>query len=665
MNHEHGHTAHQQTAKLDRHKGHRTADFKRRFVVCAIITIPILLLSPHVQMLLNLGDSLRFWGDAYVLLVLSSFIYFYGGWPFLAGMARELGARLPGMMTLVGLAITVAYLYSTAVVLGLAGEILFWELATLVDIMLLGHWLEMKSVTGASQAVESLVKLLPAQAHMVMPNGMVHEVAIGKLARGDRVLVKPGEKIPADGRIVDGETSVNESMLTGESNPIAKKAGGAVIGGSLNGEGAITVAVAKTGAESFLSKVIEMVRQAQATRSRTQDLADRAGAWLTGIAAGAGAITFLVWGVFLSQSFAFALERTVTVMVIACPHALGLAIPLVVAISTTLSATRGLLVKNRSAFERARNLQAIIFDKTGTLTQGRFGVAEVSIFDHSISKDELLNLAASVESHSEHPVAQGIARSTGTRYPVAEFKAIPGKGVQAQVQGHSVRVISPGYLKELGLPVDHARAAELSKGGRTVVFVLVDDKIAGAIALRDLVRPESKSAVDRIKGAGIRTIMLTGDNTIVAEWVAREMGLDEYFAEVLPQDKAAKVKEIQTRGLSVGMVGDGINDAPALAQADVGFAIGAGTDVAAETADVILVRNDPNDVLSVIGLSRATYRKMIQNLFWATGYNAFAIPIGAGVLSRWDIVLTPAAGAILMSLSTIIVAINSKLLRFK
>ncbi|MGZ8874125.1 MAG: heavy metal translocating P-type ATPase [Halobacteriota archaeon] len=652
-------------SSYSRHAGHQIADFRRRFWVSLIITIPILILSPSIQSLAGFGEALRFPGDQYVLFILASFVYVYGGYPFLKGIVNELRARVPGMMTLIAVAITTAYLYSAAITFGLSGGVLFWELSTLIDIMLLGHWIEMRSILGASQALEELAKLMPSDAHKLLSDGSVSDVPLDSLIVGDYVVVKPGEKVPADGEVVEGETSINESMLTGESRPVAKKLRATVIGGAVNGEGAITVQVKKTGKDSFLSQVIYLVKQAQESKSRTQDLADRAALALVIIALTSGGITFLVWQLLIKASVDFGLERAVTVMVIACPHALGLAIPLVVAISTALGAQNGLLIRNRAAFEQARNIQAIIFDKTGTLTEGRFGVTDVVIFTEDIDEQTLLSYASALEGRSEHPIAQGISASQAASMPlhVESFRAVPGKGVEGTVNGHVVRVVSPGYLKEQRLTVTDERIERLTAQGKTVVFVVIDEVVAGAIALADIIRPESKQAIAALKEMGIRSLMLTGDNRQVAQWVAEEVGLDEYFAEVLPQDKVVKVKEVQSRGLVVAMVGDGINDAPAIAQADVGIAIGAGTDVAVEAGDIILVRSTPLDAVAIIGLARSTYRKMVQNLGWATGYNAVAIPLAAGILYPFGIALTPAAGAVLMSASTVIVAINSRFLK--
>ncbi|PAP78997.1 copper-translocating P-type ATPase [Rubrivirga sp. SAORIC476] len=641
------------------------ADFRRRFWVSLVLSVPVLLLSPAIQAFLRLGDALRFPGDALVVFALSTVVFFYGGWPFLKGFVSEVKGGRPGMMTLISVAITTAYVYSTAVVFGLEGMPFFWELVTLIDVMLLGHWVEMKSVMGASKALEELARLMPSEAHKLMPDGTVQDVPLDQLQHGDRVIVKPAEKVPADGVVVDGQTSVNESMLTGESVPVSKTEGSAVIGGSINGEGAVTVEVQKTGAESFLSQVIDLVREAQESKSKTQDLANRAALWLTVVALGGGALTLFFWSLVMGEGFAFAIERAVTVMVIACPHALGLAIPLVVAVSTAISARNGLLIRDRTAFEAARNLQAVIFDKTGTLTEGRFGITDTLVFDQTLTEEAVLRFAAAVEALSEHPIAQGIAAAVERPLPVEGFRAIPGKGAEGTVEGRRVQVVSPGYVRAQGLAIDDPRYETLSAQGKTVVFVLLDGHLAGAFALADVIRPEAKGAIADLKAMGIQTMMLTGDNRKVAAWVAEEIGLDDVFAEVLPEQKSDKVKEVQARGLAVAMTGDGVNDAPALAQADVGIAIGAGTDVAVETADIILVRSNPQDVATIVKLSRATYRKMIQNLWWAAGYNIVAIPLAAGVLYSAGVLLGPAMGAVFMSASTVIVAINARLLKIE
>ncbi len=653
-----------QPARTHNTHEHMVADYRRRFWISLALTPPILILSPAIQEFLGLGQTLQFSGDIFVLFALSSILFFYGGAPFLRGFQNDVRARRPGMMTLVALAITTAYTYSTAVVFGLEGPIFYWELATLIVVMLLGHWMEMRSVMGASGALEALAKLMPSEAHRLSPDGTVVDVPLNRLKEGDRVLVRPGEKIPADGNVIQGESSVNEAMLTGESTPVAKNPGDRAIGGSINGEGSLTVEIERTGEDSYLSQVIELVKEAQESKSRTQDLANQAAMYLTIVGISAGILTFIAWAAIVGQTIPFALERTVTVLVITCPHALGLAIPRVVAVSTSLSAQNGLLIRDRVAFARSRNIDAVIFDKTGTLTTGRFGVTDTFVFSDAVSGAELLGLAASVEQNSEHPIARAIAATTPQPGPVEEFRAIPGKGAKGRVGGRDVAVISAGYLAEAGLAVDDERIDRALGKGQTVVFILLDeDRLAGAVTLADIIRPESKQAVRQLKEMGIRSMMLTGDNARTAKWVADEIGLDDYFAEVLPDQKSAKVREVQSEGLVVAMTGDGVNDAPALAQADVGIAIGAGTDVAVETADIVLVKSNPLDAVAIIGLSKATYRKMIENLAWATGYNIFAIPLAAGVLVGYGILLTPAVGAAFMSLSTVIVAINARFLR--
>ncbi len=670
--HEHGHErsheygydhGHDDDHSHSHDHGQMISQFRKRFWVSLIFTLPILALSPLIQRFLGLRAALSFTGDKYVLFLLASFIFFYGGAPFWRGFARELKEKKLGMMTLITVAIATAYFYSAAVVFGLAGKLFFWELATLIDIMLLGHWLEMRSVMGASRALEALAELVPSQAHLVLATGEVRAVAVDQLKPGDIVLVKPGEKIPVDGKVISGQTSVNEAMLTGESKPVYKKKGDMVIGGALNGEGSVKVVVQKVGADSFLNQVIKLVRQAQASRSKTQDLANRAALWLTLIGLSAGAATFAFWSVFSGRDLVFAVERAVTVMVITCPHALGLAIPLVVAVSTSLAAGNGFLIRDRRAFEQARQAQAVIFDKTGTLTKGEFGVTEVASFQSRLNKEEIVKLAASVEAHSEHPIAKGIVKAAPNQYAVSGFRALPGQGAVGQVNGQEIKVVSPSYLAENNIKAAASQTIAWQKQGKTVVFVLVGGDVVGAIALADMVRDESRQAIAALRRLGLKTIMLTGDSRPVAAWVADELGIDEWQAEVLPAAKAKKVKEIQERGLVVAMTGDGVNDAPALAQADIGIAIGAGTDVAIETADIILVKSDPRDVVNLIKLARATYRKMIQNLVWAVGYNAFAIPAAAGVFYKFGLLLSPAVGALLMSLSTVIVAINARFLK--
>ena len=567
------------------------------------------------------------------------------------------------MMTLISVAITAAYAYSIGMVVIGSEETFFWELATLIAVMLLGHWIEMKSVLGAGRALEKLASLMPDEAHLLAADGSVSEVSVSTLVGGEHLLIKPGEKVPADGIVIKGESSLNESMLTGESKPISKTVDSIVIGGSINGEGSLTIRVDKTGDETFLSSIIKLVQEAQGSKSRTQDLANTAARWLTVIALGGGLVTVLFWTLFTGQGFGFAMARAVTVLVIACPHALGLAVPLVVARSTAIAATNGLLIRDRTAFEDARKINAIIFDKTGTLTKGAFGITDTLVFDTAFSEEDIVVYAASIEAHSEHPIAQGIVNDAPNAWPVDKFKAIPGKGAEGTVKDRNVKVVSPGYLRNQGVEMDDPRFETLSTEGKTVVFVLIDDKLAGAIALADIIREESAKAIAALQAMGIQCIMLTGDNQQVADWVGKQIGLDEVIAEVLPEEKAAKVREIQSRGLIVAMTGDGVNDAPALAQANVGIAIGAGTDVAIETADIILVRSSPADVVAIIELARATYNKMMQNLVWATGYNTFAIPAAAGLFFPWGIILTPALGAVFMSASTVICAVNAQLLK--
>ncbi len=679
MNQSHGEQAKEQPAddeepqQPDGHNGNHdhqahhaamVADFKRRFWVSLILTVPILVLSPLLRGFVGLEDAFVFPGDAYVHWALSTVVFLYGGWPFLTGLVSEVREAQPGMMTLIGLAISVAYLYSAAVVFGLPGEVFFWELATLIDVMLLGHWIEMRSVMGASGALEELVRLMPDTANRLQEGGETEEVPVAELNSQDRILIRPGEKVPTDGNILEGRTSMDESMLTGESKPVEKNVGDEVVGGSVNGDAAITVEVGKTGEDTYLSQVVAMVRQAQESRSRSQNMADRAAGWLTYISITVGFITLGVW-LAVGETFTFSLARMVTVMVITCPHALGLAVPLVVAVSTSLSAQSGLLVRDRGGFERARSVDAVIFDKTGTLTEGRFGVSEVFTLGER-SEDEVLAIAAALEGRSEHPIARGITDAAGSRdleIPSAEgFEALKGQGAKATVDGRDVKVVSPGYLEENDLSVTDESIDRATGEGKTVVYVLVDGEVTGAIALADVVREESREAVDSLKQMGIRCMMLTGDSEAVARSVAGELGLDEYFAEVLPDRKAETVKRVKQEGGTVAMVGDGINDAPALVEADLGIAIGAGTDVAVQSADIVLVRSDPRDVVAILRLSGATYRKMVQNFVLATGYNVVAIPLAAGIASPWGIVLSPAVGAALMSASTVLVAINAKLL---
>ena len=654
-------------SKTISHSGHGShssgiADFKKRFYVVLALTIPIMLLSEMIQHWLGIHFS--FLGSKYVLFFLSSIVFFYGGWPFLKGLVGELRAKNPGMMTLVGFAISVAYIYSVATVFGLKGMDFFWELATLILIMLLGHWIEMKSVAGASRELELLVQLMPDDAHLVHGEHIL-DVKTETLKGGDIILIKPGEKIAADGIITEGNSYLNESMLTGESKPVEKGEGDSVIAGSINGNGAIKVAVSHGTKDSYLSQVIKLVQDAQKSKSKTQLIADRAARWLTLIAIAAGITTFLVW--YLSgKDLAFSIERMVTVIVICCPHALGLAVPLVVAKSTALSAKHGLLIKNRTAFENARKITTLVFDKTGTLTIGKFEVSKIITTSEELSEKELLRYTAALEQNSEHPIATGIiqkANDLSIQITAAEnFNAITGKGIEATFEGKDIKVVSPGYLSDKSIAIPDNFQADATE---TVVFVLVNSKLAGYISLSDQIRPESAEAIQTLHQINIKSVLLTGDNRKVAETVAGKLGMDSFFAEVLPHQKLDKIKELQDKGEFVAMTGDGVNDAPALAQADVGIAVGSGSDIAAETAGIILVNSNPRDVVSLIQFGKATYRKMIQNLIWATGYNIVALPLAAGVLYKLGILLSPAAGAVLMSVSTVVVAINASLLRVK
>ena len=602
------------------HEGHdhnsMIADFKKRFYLVLVLTVPIMLLSTMIQKFI--GVSWQFTGSPYILFVLSSVVFFYGGWPFLKGFVNEVKAKSPGMMILIGFAITVAYIYSVAIVFGLQGMDFFWELATLILIMLLGHWIEMRSVAGASKELELLVQLMPSDAHMVMPD-MVHDVKTDTLKENDIILVKPGEKVAADGIILEGESYLNESMLTGESKPVQKVKGDKVIAGAINGNGSIKVTVSRAAKDSYLSQVIKLVDDAQKSKSKTQLLADTAAKWLTVIAIVAGISTFLYW-YLTGQSLSFAMERMVTVIVICCPHALGLAVPLVVAKSTALSAKNGLLIKNRTAFENARKITIIVFDKTGTLTVGKFEVTKVVplSFEEGLggrSEKELLRLAAALEQKSEHPIATGIlqkAKDLSITIPAAEnFNAITGKGVEATLEGKKILVVSPGYLKENNITIPEGFT---SNDTETVVFVMMNDQLAGYIALSDEIRPEAAEAIKTLKQNNIKSILLTGDNNKVAKAVSETIGMDSFIAEVLPHQKLEKIKELQSKGEFVAMTGNGVNDAPALAQADVGIALGSGSDIAAETAGIVLVNSNPKDIVSLILFGKATYRNMIQNL---------------------------------------------------
>ncbi|MFW5788640.1 MAG: copper-translocating P-type ATPase [Spirochaetota bacterium] len=635
-------------------------DFRTRFAFTVVLTLPVLVLSPLIQELL--GFSFGFDGDSYVVFALATAIFLYGGWPFLTGLVDELREHNPGMMTLIGLAISVAYLYSAAVTFGLEGSVFYWELATLIAVMLAGHWIEMASVLSASSVLEQLAELMPTTAHR-RRDGDVEDVPLEHVEKGDVLVIKPGEKVPSDGTIVSGESYLDESMLTGESRPVGRGEGDEVIGGSINGDGSLELRVEGAGEDSYLSRVIEMVREAQEAKSRTQALSDRAAFWLTIIAISVGIVTLAAWLV-AGRDLEFSIARMATVMVITCPHALGLAIPLVVAVSTSKSAQNGLLIRNRTAFENARRVTTVVFDKTGTLTTGSFDVQRIEVHADDANEDLVLSLAAALERQSEHPIGAAIvaaARARELDIPTPDdFIAIKGRGVEGTVDGRKVRVVSPGYLAEQG--IDEPDTSE-APGGVTRVYVLLGDLLAASVTLADTIRSESHEAVERLRARGITCWMLTGDNEETAKAVSETLGMDGCFAEVLPDEKQEKIRELQDRGEYVAMTGDGVNDSPALAQAEIGIAVGSGTDIAAATADIILVNSNPLDITALILFGRATYRKMVQNLIWATGYNVVAIPLAAGALSWAGIVLSPEVGAILMSLSTVIVAINARLLR--
>ncbi|HEX6925283.1 MAG TPA: heavy metal translocating P-type ATPase [Longimicrobiaceae bacterium] len=653
-------------AAHDRHAGHSAELFRNRFWVSLALTIPTIVWG-HLLTRLTGYTPPVFPGSQWIAPLLGTAVFAYGGRVFLQGAWRELKDRLPGMMTLISLAITVAFVFSLVVTFGYPGMALWEELSTLVTIMLLGHWMEMRSISQARGALQELAKLLPNTAERVVDGG-TEEVPLDALRTGDLVLVRPGMSIPADGVVRQGESAVNESMLTGESRPVEKAEGDEVIAGTVNGRGSLRVEVTRTGEGTALAGIMRLVSEAQSSRSRSQALADRAAFLLTLIAIAAAVVTLTAWAL-LGAPWGFTIERVVTVLVIACPHALGLAIPLVVAISTTLGAKGGLLVRDRRGLEEARKLNAIVFDKTGTLTLGEHRVVEL-VTAEGVTREEALRMAAAVEQDAEHPVAHAIvesAREQGLEIPPASnFEAIPGCGVRAMVEGRDVRAGGPNLLNRLGVEPDaEMRSAieRFAEGGQGAIYLVENGRALAAFAVADAIRPESYDAVRRLHERGIEVVMLTGDAEAVAHTVARELRIDTVFAQVLPEDKAEKIRQLQRQGKRVAMVGDGVNDAPALLASDVGVAIGAGTEVAVEAGDVVLVRSDPRDVPRIIELSRATYRKMIQNLWWAAGYNIVAIPLAAGVLQPWGILLHPALGAVLMSLSTVIVAVNAQLLR--
>jgi P-type Cu2+ transporter len=655
-----GHDAH------DKHAGHSVAMFRNKFWITLLLTLPTLVWGEMIPQLLGFTPP-AVPGARWIPVVFGTAVFFYGGWVFLQGAWRELADRTPGMMTLISLAITVAFVFSVAVTFGFNGMSLWWELASLVTIMLLGHWMEMRSIAQAQGALRELAKLLPDTATRLQ-DGKPTEVSRTALREGDLLLVRPGASIPADGVVREGRSAVNEAMITGESRLIEKTEGAAVIGGTVNGDGSLRVEVTKTGERTALAGIMRLVAEAQQSRSRAQVLADRAAFYLTLVAVGSAILTGIAWAL-LGASAAFTVERVVTVLVIACPHALGLAVPLVVAISTTVGARSGLLVRDRRGLEEARNITAVVFDKTGTLTLGEHRVVAMRTAD-GIADDEALRLAAAVDQDAEHPVARAIVASASDRRiavpGASDFQSIPGHGVQAVVEGRHLAACGPNLLKRLRVePSASLRTfvSEAGTRGEGVVYLVEGDRALAAFAVADAVRPEAADAVQRLHAEQIEVVMLTGDAAPVAKAVAHALGIEKVFSQVLPEDKAAKIRELQAQGKRVAMIGDGVNDAPALLTADVGVAIGAGTDVAVEAGDIVLVRSDPRDVARIIALSKATYRKMIQNLWWAAGYNIVAIPLAAGVLQKWGVLLSPAVGAVLMSLSTIIVAVNAQLLR--
>jgi Cu2+-exporting ATPase len=666
MTHAHAHHNHDADGGHDRHAGHSVKMFRDKFWGSVALTVPTVAWSPMVQQWLGYRAP-AFSGSRYIPAIFGTVLFFYGGSVFLRGAVQEIKDRLPGMMTLISLAITVAFGFSVAVTLGVPGMDLWWELATLITIMILGHWIEMRSISQAQGALKELAKLIPDMAVRIVGE-TTEEVPVSDLREGNIVLVRPGASVPADGLVIEGASAVNEAMITGESRPVDKKPEDKMIAGTVNGSGSLRIKVTGVGERTALAGIMRLVAEAQNSRSRAQALADRAAFLLTIIAVVSAAITLVAW-LIAGATPAFAVERVVTVLVIACPHALGLAIPLVIAISTTLGARSGLLVRDRRGLEEARNLNAVFFDKTGTLTRGEFRVVAIATAG-GLSPDDALKFAAAIERDSEHAIAQGIVKSAeerGLALPRAEqFKALPGEGVQAAVEGRQLMIGGPALLRRLGTePGPELKRAmdEAAARAQTVVALVEGREALAVFAVADAIREESRDAVKQLHEMGIEVVMMTGDAKPVADAVARELGVDTVFAEVLPAQKASKIEEVKRTGKRVAMVGDGVNDAPALLAADVGIAIGAGTDVAVEAGDVVLIRSDPRDVPRIIALSKATYRKMIQNLWWAAGYNIVALPLAAGVLAPWGIILNPAVGAILMSFSTVIVALNAQLLR--
>ncbi|MEK6886102.1 MAG: heavy metal translocating P-type ATPase [Nanoarchaeota archaeon] len=657
-----------ESLNFDKHEGHTTEMFVKRFWISLILTLPVVFYSELFQKLF--GIKTPFLGFDYVVLILSSIVFFYGGWIFIIGAYREIRAKMIGMMTLIGLAISVAYIYSVTSLFFFKAGNLFWELTTLITIMLLGHWIEMKAVSGAQSALKELAKLLPDKAEVIRAKKML-VIPLNELKIGDIVFVRPGGKIPADGIVIEGKSDIDESIITGESKPVKKIIGSMVIAGSINEDGSLKIRITKIGEKTFLAGIMKLVAEAQSSKSKMQLLADKVAGYLTFIAIGTGSLTFALWLIAKATPI-FALERLVSVLVIACPHALGLAIPLVAAISTALAARNGLLVKQRIALESARKVDIVLFDKTGTLTKGEYGVTEVITNPKfKVSEKNLLQFAASVNSHSEHFVAKALVKEAQKRkikiLKTEDFKRIAGKGVTAKIGKNKILIGGEAILGNLKINDEFKnKISQFSKSGKTIIFIIINNNLIGIIILADIIREESRAAISELKKMNIKSAMITGDSEGVAKWVANELGIDEYFAKILPDEKSKKVKLLQSRGMRVAMVGDGINDAPALAQADVGIAIGAGTNVAIESAGIILIRNNPQDIVKIIKLSQATYGKMKQNLWWATGYNIAAIPLAAGVLYSQGILLQPALAAVLMSASTVIVAVNALLLkRFK
>ena len=657
-----GHLEHGGHAGHGKHAGHSPEIFKRRFFICLVLTLPILYFSTQLQTWLNY-QAITFPGSEWINPILGIIIYFYGGWVFLKGAWNELHSKI-GMMTLIALAITVAFVYSLAVSFGLQGKPFYWELATLVDIMLLGHWVEMASVQGASRALENLVELVPSQAHR-LNNGRVEDVSVSEIQTEDVILIRPGEQVPNDGIVIEGNTNINESFLTGESRPVSKHQGDEVVAGSVNGEGSVKVEVSRIGGDTTISQIMRLVEEAQGSRSRYQVLADKTAYWLTIVAITAGSITFFVW--LALSDLLFAVNRTVTVLVITCPHALGLAIPLVIANSTALAAKNGILVRNRDSLERAKDIKNMAFDKTGTLTEGKFGVQRM--YSEGLDDNEALAIAAALETSSEHPLAKAVVEAAERRElnlpQMTNFKTVTGRGVEGKINGKKYRIGRPEWVEEDNLTFPsslHQGLQTVNERGESPVVLMTDESAVAVISMADQVRERARETVNQLQAKGIQVVMITGDAEAVARTVAEDLGIERYYARVLPEDKVSIIKQLKQEG-PTAFVGDGINDAAALLEANIGIAIGAGTNVAIESADLVLIEDDPLDAVKALNLAQKTYSKMIQNLFWATGYNVIAIPLAAGVLYAWGFLLSPAIGALLMSLSTVIVAINAVMLR--